>query len=185
MQKLVIAALAGSLVLFAWGGFSHMVLFIGAGFKRLAGEDKLIESIKNGGDGQGLYFFPSKELRHSTREQDKAWEDKFRNGPAGLLVFRTVGGNPFSANKLAVQFLSNLASAMIAVFIAASVCAGYWRRVFAVTSMGVAACTAVSTIYWNWYGFPDDFFAAQVADMTIGFFLAGLVISAIVRKKPG
>jgi len=122
-------------------------------------------------------------MKNSTKEQDMVWENKFRNGPAGLIVFRAVGGNPFSAAKLVVQFLSNFASALIAAFIAASVCAGFWRRVLVVTLLGVVACSAVSTIYWNWYGFPTTFFIAQLLDMIIGFFLSGLVICKIVPKQ--
>lgn len=169
--------------MFIWGGFSHMVLFVGAGFKHLPDEDKLIETLKTNKDEQGLYFFPSKDFRHSTKEQDVVWENKFRNGPAGLLVFRAVGGNPFSVGKLGIQFLSNLSSVLIAVFIAASVCAGFWRRVLVVTVIGVAACSAVSTIYWNWYGFPTEFFIAQLLDMVIGFFLSGLVICKLVQER--
>lgn len=165
--------------MFIWGGFSHMVLFVGAGFKHLPDEDKLIASLKTDKDEQGLYFFPGKDFRHSTKEQDQAWENKFRNGPAGLIVFRAPGGNPFSAGKLVVQFLSNLSSALAAAFIAASLYAGFWRRVLVVTILGVVACSAVSTIYWNWYGFPTSFFIAQLLDMVIGFFLSGLVICKI------
>ena len=182
VKKIVSAALVASVVMFIWGGFSHMVLFVGAGFKRLPDEDKLIESLKTSKNEQGLDFFPSKEFRHSTKEQDAAWESKFRNGPAGLLVFRAVGGNPFSAGKLVTQFLSNFSSVLIAAFIAASVCAGFWRRVLVVTLLGVAACSAVSTIYWTWYGFPTGFFIAQLLDMIIGFFLSGLVICKMVPK---
>lgn len=182
IKKIVCAALLGSVVLFIWGGFSHMVLFVGAGFQHLPDEDKLIGLLKTNNNEQGLYFFPGKNFRHSTREQDMAWENKFRNGPAGLIVFRAVGGNPFSAGKLIVQYLSNLMSVLIAAFIAASACGGFWRRVLVVTVLGVAACSAVSTIYWNWYGFPTSFFIAQLADMVIGFFLSGLVICKIVPK---
>lgn len=179
------AALLGGIVLFMWGGFSHMVLFVGAGFKRLPGEDKLIETLKVDKDVDGLYFFPSKDLRHSTKEEDASWEDKFRNGPTGLLVFKAAGGEPFSAAKMGTQFLSNLASAVIATLIAASLWVGFWRRVLLVTLIGIAACSAVSTIYWNWYGFPTSFFVAQIVDMTIGFFLCGLVVCKMVPAWEG
>jgi hypothetical protein len=110
------------------------------------------------------------------------WEKKFRNGPAGLLAFHAVGGSPFSSAKLVLQYMSNLISALIAAFMAASLYAGFRKRVLLVTLIGIAACSAVSTIYWNWYGFPTSFFLAQVLDMSIGFFLAGLVICKIVPK---
>jgi hypothetical protein len=183
IKKMAIATLLASIVLFIWGGFSHMVLFVGAGFKHLPDEDKLIETLKNHKEEQGLYFFPGKDFRHSTNEQDLAWEKKFRTGPAGLLVYKAVGGDPFSASKLVIQFLSNLSSVLLAIFIGVSVKAGFWRRVLVVTGIGVAACSAVSTIYWNWYGFPTTFFIAQLLDMTIGFFLSGCVICKMIPNK--
>lgn len=183
VKKIVIAALLGGVVMFVWGGFSHMVLFIGAGFKRLPYEDKLIELLKANKNEEGLYFFPGKDLRHSTKEEDAIWEGKFRNGPAGLLVFRAVGGDPFSAGKLVRQFVSNLVSALIAAIIAASIFGGFWRRVFIVTIIGLVACSGVSTIYWNWYGFPGGFFVAQIMDMIIGFFLVGLVVCKVILKR--
>jgi hypothetical protein len=183
IKKMVGAVLVGGLVLFIWGGFSHMVLFVGAGFKRLPDEDRLIKSFRT--DEQGLYFFPSKDLRHSTKEEDAIWEDKFRNGPTGLLVFKAAGGEPFSGAKMGTQFLSSLVSALIAALIAASLVGGFWKRVFLVTTIGIAACSAVSTIYWNWYGFPTSFFVAQILDMTIGFFLMGLVMCKIISGKVG
>jgi len=183
VKKFVGAVLMGTVVLFVWGGFSHMVLFVGAGFRRLPDEDRLIESLKSSKDEQGLYFFPSKDLRHSTKEEDAVWESKFRSGPAGLLVFRTVGGEPFSAAKLVTQLLSNLASVLIGAFIAASLFGGFWKRVFLISLIGIAACASVSTIYWNWYGFPTSFFVAQILDMGIGYFLTGLVVCRMVRGR--
>ena len=183
IKKIVGATLLGGIVLFVWGGFSHMVLFVGAGFRRLPDEDKLIETLKVDKDEGGLYFFPSKDLRHSTKEEDAIWENKFRNGPAGLLVFKAEGGEPFSGAKLGRQLASSLVSAGIAALIALAVSAGFWKRVFIVTLIGVAACSAVSTIYWNWYGFPDGFFVAQILDMSIGFFLCGVVVCRVIGGR--
>jgi len=90
------------------------------------------------------------------------------------------GGHPFSAAKLITQFLGNVLSVLIAVQIASSIHAGYWKRVLAVTHVGLLACAVVSSIYWNWYEFPTSFFIAQSLDMVIGFFLAGLVICRVL-----
>lgn len=181
-KKLIIAAFLGGLTMFIWGGFSHLVLFIGTGFKPLPNEDKVMEVLKTNITRQGLYFFPGKDFRNSTKEQDAVFESKFRNGAVGILVYRPVGGNPFSATKLITQFLSNLLSVFMAVIIVSLTYAGYWKRVFIVLLLGLLACTAVSSIYWNWYEFPTSFFIAQILDMVIGFFLAGLVICKIIPK---
>jgi hypothetical protein len=69
-----------------------------------------------------------------------------------------------------------LVSVFIASFIASLLYAGYWKRVFIVSLLGLFSCSAVSSIYWNWYEYPTSFFIAQILDMIIGFFLAGVVI---------
>jgi len=159
-----------------------MVIFIGTGFKPLPNEDKIIEGLKSDIKEKGLYFFPGKDFRNSTQEQDAVFETKFKNGPVGILVYRPVGGNPFSPGKLITQFLSNFFSVFIAVIIASSIYASYWRRTFIVTLLGLLACSAVSSIYWNWYEFPTSFFITQILDMVIGFFLAGIVICKLLPK---
>jgi hypothetical protein len=60
------------------------------------------------------------------------------------------------------------------------IAAPYWKRVFAISLLGCLACVSVSTIYWNWYEFPTDFFLAQCIDQIFGCFLAGLAIAKIV-----
>lgn len=182
LKKIVTATLLGGLTMFIWGGFSHLVLFIGTGFKPLPNEDKVMEVLKTNITGQGLYFFPGKDFKNTTKEQDVVFENKFRNGPVGLLVYRPIGGSPFSAKKLITQLLSNLFSVFIAVILASLIYAGYWKRVLTLSLLGLLACSAISSIYWNWYEFPTSFFIAQILDVVIGFFLAGLVICKIMPK---
>ncbi len=181
-KKVIIATLLGGLTLFIWGGFSHLVLFIGTGFKPLPNEDKVMEVLKTNINEQGLYFFPGKDFKNSTKAQDAVFENKFRNGPVGMLIYRPIGGNPFAVSKLINQFLSNLLSVLIVVITVSSIYAGYWKRVIIISLLGLLTCTAVSSIYWNWYEFPTSFFVAQILDMFIGFFLAGLVICKVIPK---
>lgn len=178
----MIATLLGGLTMFIWGGFSHLVLFVGTGFKPLPNEDKVIEVLKINIPEQGLYFFPGKDFRNSNKKQDAIFDNKFRNGPVGLLVYRPIGGNPFKLSKLITQLISNLLSVFIAALIASLLFTGYWKRVIIVSLLGLLTCSAVSSIYWNWYEFPTSFFIAQILDMFIGFFLAGLVVCKIIPK---
>jgi hypothetical protein len=182
IKRMLLATISGCVVMFIWGGLSHLVIFVGAGFKPLPNEDVIIETLKSSIPEQGLYFFPGKDFRHSNSEQESVWDKKFRFGPVGLLIYRPVGGNPFSANKLLTQLGSNFISVFIATLITSLILASYWRRVFVVTLLGGLSCVAVSMIYWNWYEFPTSFFLAQLVDMLVGFFLAGLVISKIIPQ---
>lgn len=175
-----IATVLGTLALFAWGGFSHMVLLIGTGFDPLPNEDTVMAALKNNIPEQGLYFFPGKDFDSKSEAEEIKWTQKFKTGPAGILIYRPVGGDPFSVSKLLIQFTSNLLSVLIAVLIVSQIGRGYWQRVASVALLGFLACTAVSTIYWNWYEFPTAFFLAQLIAMVVGFTIVGLIISKLV-----
>ena len=184
MKRIFVAAVAGCVIIFIWGALSHLVLFIGAGFTPLPNEDKIIATLKSSIPKKGLYFFPGKDFRRSTAEQGSVFEKKFTTGPVGILVYRPVGGNPFSANKLLTQLACSIIATLILAFIVSLIAAPFWKRVMAVSLLGCLACVSVSTIYWNWYEFPTEFFLAQCIDQVAGCFLAGLAIAKIVPQPP-
>ena len=180
--KLIIATLLGSLTMFIWEGFSHVVLFTGMEFTPLPNEAALREIVKKDIAGNGLYSFSGGDLSRLSKRQEAAFEDSLRTSTVGILGYRPPGGNPFSARKLITQFLGNVLSVLIAVQVASMIRAGYWKRVLAITHVGLLASAVVSSIYWSWYEFPMGFFIAQVLDMVIGFFLAGLVICRVLSE---
>ena len=183
MKRIFLAALLGGVALFVWAGFSHSVLLIGTGFSPLPEEDKIVSALNSSIKEKGLYFFPGKDFRHSTPEQEATWLERFRTGPAGMIIYRPVGGEPFSASKLLIQLLASFVTASIISFIVSLMAASYWERVAAITLLGLLACSAVSIIYWNWYEYPTSFFVAQIVDQVVGFFLAGLMIAKVAPSR--
>lgn len=181
-NRILLGASLGCLIMFFWGAFSHLVLLVGVGFTPLPNENAVITILERSIPEQGLYFFPGKDFRNATAQQNTAWEEKFKTGATGILVYRPVGGNPFSPNKLVTQFMSHFLAALIVAFVVSLIVAKYWKRVMIITLLGGFACVAVSTIYWNWYEFPNSFFVAQCIDQVVGFFLAGLIIAKIVPQ---
>ena len=183
LKRIAIAATLGMVVMFIWGGFSHLLLFIGTGFTPMPNEDRIIATLKKSIPEQGLYFFPGKDFRKKyTPEEESVFMEKFRFGPVGMLLYRPVGGTPLSPPKLVTQLISNFLSSLTAAFIASLLLATYWKRVLAITLLGGLACISVGMIYWNWYEFPTSFFLAQCVDLLVGFFLAGLVIAKIAPQ---
>ncbi len=183
LKSIAIATILGALIMFIWGGFSHMVLFIGTGFTALPNENKIIETLQSSIPEQGLYFFPGKDFKKKyTTEEESVFMKKYQYGPVGMLLYRPIGGNPLSLIKMITQFLSNLMSCLIAVLLTSLIIAGYWKRVFVITILGGLGCISVGMVYWNFYEFPTSFFLAQCIDLLVGFFLAGLLIAKIIPK---
>jgi len=177
----LIATLAGAATIFVWGGISHMVLLKGIGFASMSNEERIVSTLRTSLPGDGLYFFPSIDLRGSpTQEENAAWEARFRAGPTGMVIYHAAGDAPVSTKKLSVQFLSDVLASGIASYVLSLAVVSYWRRVGIAVLLGVFGLFAISTIYWNWYGFPNAFFLAQAVDMIVGWSLGGAVIAKLI-----
>jgi hypothetical protein len=181
-KRLVLAVLAGAMVMFVWGAVSHLLLFKGTGFSRLPDEDRITAELRRSIPADGLYFFPSPDFSgEATPAETAAWEAKFSAGPTGMIVYHPAGSAPVSGRKLLIQFLSHLLGAAVATFIASRIQRPYRTRVLAVGLLGAFGPLTLGAISWNWYGFPAAFFAAQFVDMAVGWSLAGAAIAALLK----
>ena len=85
-----------------------------------------------------------------------------------------------SPKKVSVQFASHVVAAGVLAYLLSLAVASYWKRIGLAALLGVFGLFAVSSIYWNWYGFPNAFFLAQGVDMIVGWALAGAVIAKLI-----
>jgi hypothetical protein len=99
-----------------------------------------------------------------------------------MIIYRPVGGEPFSESKLLIQLLASFVTALIISYVASLMAVSYWKRVVAITLLGLMPCSAFGVIYWNWYEFPASVFVAQMVDQVVGCFLAGLVIARVAPR---
>jgi hypothetical protein len=84
---------------------------------------------------------------------------------------------------LPIEFGTNVLCAVLAAIIVSQLRAGFFVRVACVTLVGLLAAIMTAVPFWNWYGFPTDFTLAQIVEHTVGWFLAGIVLAAIVRPS--
>jgi hypothetical protein len=59
---------------------------------------------------------------------------------------------------------------------------GYLRRVVFITIFAVAAGIVTHVPYWNWWSFPKEYTLVAMADLAVGWFLAGLVIARVATR---
>src|SRR5262249_51808530 len=148
---------------------------------RMSNEERIVSTLRTSLPGDGLYFFPSIDLRGSpTREEKADWEARFRAGPTGMIIYHATGAVPVSPKKVSVQFVSHVVAAGVLAYWLSLAVASYWKRIGLAALFGVFGLFAISSIYWNWYGFPDAFFLAQGVDMIVGWALAGAVIAKLI-----
>jgi hypothetical protein len=181
--KILSGALAAGVVVFFWGAIAHMALPIGTmGIRQIPGEDKVVTAIKDTIREPGFYFIPGRDMsKPLSKTEEEAYTAKINQGPFGVMVIHPEGSDNMSPRQLLTELGSSVIAALIAALVLTQVRSGYLGRVLVVTSMGLFGFTSVLVSYWNWYGFPTDFTIGAALDEIIGWFLAGLVLAAIIR----
>ncbi|HXG31980.1 MAG TPA: hypothetical protein VNJ11_01335 [Bryobacteraceae bacterium] len=183
MKKQILAGVLGGVAMFVASAFTHMVLPLGeAGIRSLPQEEPVLAALKEHVREPGFYLFPGL-AQGATPAQQGQWEERYRRGPVGVLVYQPAGGPPMSPRQLGTECLSNILVALIAAWLLAQTrLAGYASRVLFVATLGLASSLAIDVSHWNWYGFPTSFMLASMADQVISFAAAGLVLAGPVKS---
>jgi hypothetical protein len=188
VKRILLGGILSGILVFNWGFVAHMVLPLGEmGVHILPDEAAVVGPIRSTVKDPGFYLFPGMDMSGKASESEQqAWLEKAKQGPVGILIVQPQGGDGVTPRRLLTEAGTNILSALLAALLLAQVrvTAGYWTRVGFVTLLGVLAFLTVLVPYWNWYSFPTDFLASEAIEHTVGWFLAGLVLAAIVRE-PG
>ncbi len=181
MKRILLAAILGGLIIFVWGAASHRFFSVGEmSLLTIPNENAVLETLKTNVPDAGIYFFPGEGMHGASDAEKAAWEETYRTGPTGLLVYRPVGGDPMQPSLLINEVLSNILCALLAAFVAASLTGSYLKRSGLLALFGIFAWVAVSISYWNWWSFPMMFILGDAIDVVIGTALAAFVIVKIV-----
>jgi hypothetical protein len=184
-MRLIIAALLGGIMMFAWGAVSHMFLGIGdAGVKPMPNEAEISTALQANITEPGLYFLPGMDMSHqATAEQQAAWAEKYKAGPNAIVVYHPTGAEPMSPKQFGAELASNIAAAFVVGLILMMAAVGFMRGVAISTLIGISGWLSINVSYWNWYRFPTSFVTADLIDQGIGWLLAGLVLAFVVRRR--
>src|SRR5437667_2700950 len=182
LKRIVIAAVVGGVVMFVWGAVAWMVLPLHTStVKDVPNEDELRAVVRKNVTEPGFYAVPG---WGEAKADQKGWETKYREGPRILAVLLPQGGDPMMASTYVKGFAIDVLAALFAAWLLSKAVGGlnsYGARVQFVTVTGLFAGIAVHLAYWNWLEFPTNYTIAYLADITIGWLLTGLAISAIVK----
>ncbi len=118
----LLAALLGAVAIFVWLAVAHMFTPLGeAGLSYLPKEDNVSDALKSSiGAEPGMYMFPTGGLtKESSRaEKEKGMErimEEMKTKPSGMLIYKPAGSTFSLGNNLAVEFLTDLAIALLAM----------------------------------------------------------------------
>jgi len=181
--RAIAAAIVGGIVMFGWGAASHMILPIGdMGLKSLPNEEGLVTTLKSNVTERGFYLFPGMGHGEVTEEEMKAWEEKYQQGPRGVLVFDPTGDAAMSPAMLGTEFVSNFLACLIAACILARIATGRFERGLIAGGFGVLGWLSIEVSFWNWYRFPTQFAVGELIDQSAGWLLAGWAIALVLPR---
>lgn len=176
--------------MFVWSSLAHVVLPLGQiGVREIPHEQPVLDILRSSlGDASGFYIFPglgvSPDAPRSERNAAMSrYSEKLAANPSGILVYHPPGTPGLTPGRLAVEFLTELAETLLAVLLLGMTrLASYGSRVGFFTLAGLLAALGTNVSYWNWYDFPSSYTIAYMTTQLVGFFVAGLVVAALLRR---
>lgn len=191
-KQLALGTVLGSIALFVWSAIAWMLIpWPGEPLRTFTNEDAVAQAITANAPRSGNYLLPNEPKRTPgmTDQQYNAAmqvaQEKMGRGP---IVFASVRLEPFGTmgKALVIQFLTQFIVALLATFLLLQTTGlSYAGRVVFVTAIGVIIFVGGHVDEWNWWSFSNAYMVMQFGAIVIGWFLASLVMSAVVRGKSG
>jgi len=187
MQKaLLLGGLLGGLVLFVWGSISWMVLpWHLMTLEKFKDEATVAQALSANAGVSGVYLLPNphKHDPGMTEEQKKAEEaEGVKRMVQGPFMFAAVSlsGAGNMGHPLLITLLGNILSALLATWmLLKTIGLRYMGRVGFIMLIALTAAMVAYLPGWTWWRFSTSFTSVGVADLLIGWFLAGLVIAKV------
>jgi hypothetical protein len=184
MNKRAFAAgLLGGIAMYVWSSVAHVALPLGSiGIREIPNEQPLLDHLRTTvGEDAGMYMFPALGTAPDAMQQ---YAQKLAANPSGLLIYHPPGGQPMTPRQLTVEFLTELAEAMLAVFLLAQTALkSFGSRVGFVITAGILAALATNVSYWNWYGFPATYTLSYMSIQVVGFAAAGVAAALVMKNR--
>jgi hypothetical protein len=189
LKSLVLGTILGGVVAFIWSSISWEVLpWHEQGFHSFQNDEEVSAVIASHITESGNYILPGRPpMEGMNAEQKKALETtlmaKMQKGPVMFAAIRRGGFGSFTAGVVK-QFLILAAGAFLLTWLLMQTSGlSYGQRVIFLAVAGLAASIVSDLPNWNWWGFSGSYTAVMVADSTVTWLFAGLVVAKVARGK--
>ncbi|GJM18702.1 MAG: hypothetical protein DHS20C14_09150 [Phycisphaeraceae bacterium] len=186
MLRVIIAAIVGGIIYFAWG-FVFWPLGVSNAFDGLhpvPNEAVTVAGLDAQLDTTGMYYFPEMPTDPADEAAMTAYSERHEAGPIGMVMFRQEGTAPMAP----VIFVQGIAIDIIVAFLVSMIAFAVSRngggmrcKAVAVCAFAIGAALASHGMMWNWFYMPTNYTLMMMTDVAAGWVIAGLVIALIVR----
>ncbi len=185
MIRVLIAAVAGAVVLFVWGTVSWTVLpWHTATLNTLPNEQTVVGALKAQLPHTGVYYFPACPADYDDTEAVEQWTARHKQGPIGLMFYQAQGAEPMPGSMFGVGFALDLIATFVMAWI---VCLSshhantFLKRLGVATMLGILVAVFADLMLWNWMRAPAHYTLINAADHIVAATLAGIPIAAIIK----
>ncbi|MFK8069214.1 MAG: hypothetical protein AB8D52_13350 [Gammaproteobacteria bacterium] len=181
MFKVLIAAILGGAISFAWTSASWMFLpWHQQTIKQFDNEQVIVKALKSQAEEDGIYLLPKIDQNSSKPMQTIASTETF-----AFISLRPNGTTLSMQDSMKFSFLNSvLISILIVILLSCTSDLGYIARVFFVMMVGLVGALSGHVPNLIWWGFDSSYTIVMIVDIVISWFLAGLVIAAFVGREP-
>ena len=183
-KQMILGTVLGGIVLFVWGAIAWMFIpWPGQPLRAFKNEDAVTQAIIANAAQSGNYLMPNADQKGLTAEQQQKAMEKMARGP---IVFAAVRLEPFNsmAKPLVSQFLTQLLVALLGTLLLLQTSGlSYKSRVIFLTTIGLIIFVGGHMDESTWWSFSNAYMLMQFGVLVIGWFLASLVMSAVVRGR--
>ena len=188
-KSLLLGTILGGLVAFLWTSVSWEVLpWHEKALLSFQDEDGVASAIASHTTQSGTYLLPGGPLQEGLNADQKkaaqaAQMEKMQKGPIMIAAVRRDGFGSYPKG-IAIQFLSLVAAAFLLTWLLLQTNGlSYVQRVLFLGVVGLAAGLISDLPNWNWWGFSGVYTAVNVADFTLTWLIAGLVIAKVANPE--
>ncbi len=177
-KRIIITAIVGTLILFAWNALSWMVLpFHSNALKNIPEKAMNAEMLKQNLESDGVYHYPGLP-ENNTPEGWAPIQEKLKTGPRiTLMVYKSGETSVFSPSSFLTGLLFNLLTVLLLLFIIKKIENKSSRNIIMLSlAFGLLISFARDFPQMVWYLYPLHFTLIEVFDTLISFLLLGLFL---------
>jgi hypothetical protein len=189
LKSLVLGTILGGLVAFLWSSISWEVLtWHEKPILSFQNDEEVSKMIRSHTTESGMYIVPgAPSMETMSKEQKKAAQaevfEKMKKGPIMFAAVRRDGFDSYTRG-LIIQLLSLMAAAFLLTWLALQTSGlSYGKKVIFLAVVGLAAGVITELPNWNWWGFSGTYTLVMIADATLTWLFAGLVIAKVAKTR--
>ncbi len=195
MKHIVIAGVAGAIVLFIWSSISWMAIPWHL-MEKFPGEAGIRQTLKLTEAERGVYWIPTEDRSvdksaltgAQSEAMTEAWKKAHREGPIAMVVYDPDGSSPLGIMTFIIGFFLDFlvaTAAAVLLMLAAPALPGLPGRVVFVVLLGVYTAIGTHLMNWNWMNYPLKFSLEMAGDTLVASVLLGLTLGVLVRPGMG